>query len=121
MEAIDYLNDLRIGQSAGPGIGVGPVTDQDGHRGVGLQPLQQGLSGTLLKDGPRLSAFQVDEECAIGRATAEGELIHAEHPRGGDDEDLLALATKERVGAGPIAEILGHPGRHLRATGMGQC
>jgi hypothetical protein len=121
MEAIGDLKNLRIGQSAGEGIGAGSVTDEDGHRGGGLQPLQQGLSGTLLKDGHRLSAFQVDEECARGRTTAEGERIHAQHPRGGDDADLLALATKARVGAGPIPELLGHPGGHLRMTGRGQC
>jgi hypothetical protein len=98
MEPIGHLEDVWGGLSAGQRIGVSAVADQDGHRGIRLQPRGQRLSGAPFENSYRLMAFQIHEQRAIRAATAQRKLIHAQDPRRGKGETFGALPADKGSG-----------------------
>jgi hypothetical protein len=80
---------------------------------VCLEPLRHGVGGAIRQKRYRLVALQIYEDGAIGVPSAQGEIIHAQHGRGGGRGDgLLAQQMQQRLSAHGAAPALpeAHPG-----------
>lgn len=120
MKPIGHLEGLGSGLATGQRIGPSAVTDQDGDLGMGLQPLPQRFRSPPFEDRHRVPAFQVHEERRVRTAPAEGNLINPENLRGGPRHLCGTLVANACVWTRDIAQPARGPGRHLRATGMGE-
>jgi hypothetical protein len=120
MEAIGHLEGVGGSLSAGQRIGVRAVANQDGDRGIRLQPRGQRLSGAPFKDGDRPTPFQIHEQRAIRATTTKRTRIHAQDPRRRKSEVLGALPVDEGIRARHRAPPASDPHGHLRTCAMGE-
>jgi hypothetical protein len=110
------VRDLRRGGyplAHALGIRTGPIPRDDLYPRVCLEPLRHRLGRAVRQQRHGLVALQVHEDGAIGVPSAQGEIIHAQHGRGGGRGDgLLAQQMQQRLSAHGAAPALpeAHPG-----------
>jgi hypothetical protein len=68
----------------------------------------------------RLAALQINQDGAIGAASAEGKLVHTKNLGHRCSSLLSSLVSDEGVRAGDIAKELADSGRCFSATGKGK-
>ena len=73
----------RLGGATGGafGVAVGTVPADDLDSGMGLQPRGQRVSRPIGQHVDGTSGGEVDEDRAVGMATLEREVVHAQHAR----------------------------------------
>jgi hypothetical protein len=113
MEVIHDPEGVRGCHAALQGKRIGTIA------GWTCMPLDQGLSRAALQHGYGLPAFEIHQQGGRGTAAAQRELIHAQDPRCGEDERLLALPTNQGVWARDISQPAREACAHLCATSMG--
>lgn len=141
VKPVGDLDSRRCPLVSAIGVRLRPITGDDLHAGMLLEPVGQGLGGAIGEERHRPVALQINQDCAIGLAFPHGEIVDAEdrgtdegrdwepaeHAQEGATTDGHAQATAEPYarcpaqgdgdGGQPVEEALGPPspgGCHTR-------
>ncbi len=79
--AVGNLDRVRRGLLDRPAVGAGTVAADDLGTGVLAKPGGEGFRGPAGQDVNDTAGLDVDQQGAVGAASAEGELVDAQHPR----------------------------------------